>query len=1223
MRKKDTLYSVTKWNMPLFMPRKDSLFGLGGGMDDTNFNTQALYQQAASYNPYQGFYDINNNPTVNDIWSSPYPQYENIGETLYRQHQMDTGNFNYTVSPDALAKSKAISQGITNKAKPIKKSTHKTSTGNSINWGNVGKTAAGIASLIPENEMTIGDTTFKRGLWDAADPTSYLANGRESDTGNALSDLGVAITKGSLASGQWYGALLGAGLKIAGSIANAGWGIKGNKENIAKIEKSTDKANQIGNILGQASTNEDILALSGRMSNGSGITDWHDLYENGWFTNKGTKKGKELISKEKNALGYQNRALLDATSNVAKAYNNAILAHYSAYGGPLYNLAMNNNNDMGAIEYGFMSDYLASKKTKDQNQGVSGNLFAGMPGSMFADGGNIHIKPSHRGRLTELKARTGKTEEELYNDGNPAHKKMVVFARNARRWKHGMGGLLNLYAEDDAPLFAFGGNLNTHGSDFPTGLTHIDAGGTHEENPNQGVPMGVDPQGNPNLVEEGEVIYDDYVFSNRISLDEAARKNLGLKGKDELSYSNAAKKLEKIVNERPNDPISKETFKVQMGILREEQERQKNEMEIAKARDAFNALSPEEQVALMEQSGQQPNINAYGGNLFLNGGQEIINWNKAKQWLAKEFPNVDPSSVDNVARIMVQGKAYGDSFDPEKAFKKIVPTSYFSEGNIGKYLQAFKEAGISVDDAMSIVNKYNNVMHDVAQQEKWKTINNNLRKQYSEIPAQAKQNVAYEVPEYAPYADPNLYPGGASTYSKVNTAPEIYSEPSNTPAPEEVPPTVEPQVEESPLEQQIKQPVVTVPPVVTSPANVGGINPYAYYTAINDYNSPTGFTVGEKGIIDKENGYSKEYLDLVNTLGADDLKEWVKSHSDDLSYASFINNGNKIEGITDDQFRKGATDGKYGFMHHVASAILQDRLNQAAAQGNITPSSDTVPGAAPSTSPESTTPGQSPAPSSGNNSGTGTSTEEEIENPVPKNRWEGWRYAGLAGPVVGLGMMSAGIGKPNYKDLDAVIEASKEGPILAQYRPLGNYMRYTPMDIYAAQAKMNAQARATDRALMNGINPGRYAGLIASGYNSQLASGELFRQALAYNNEQRQRVAEFNRGTDQANADAAMRTSQFNADAINRDRQYRNSLAMNVAQQKLEGDASWYNSLYGNVNQLFKGASELGRENALWNMISALGADTVNFGDSNTGNLYLDKNNRKRKNKNSGTTTIG
>lgn len=48
----------------------------------------------------------------------------------------------------------------------------------------------------------------------------------------------------------------------------------------------------------------------------------------------------------------------------------------------------------------------------------------------------IYIKPSNRGKLTELKKRTGKSEEELYNDGNPAHKKMVVFARNARKWKH-------------------------------------------------------------------------------------------------------------------------------------------------------------------------------------------------------------------------------------------------------------------------------------------------------------------------------------------------------------------------------------------------------------------------------------------------------------------------------------------------------------------------------------------------------------------------------------------------------------------------------------------------------------------------------------------------------------------------------------------------------------------------------------------------------------------
>lgn len=61
----------------------------------------------------------------------------------------------------------------------------------------------------------------------------------------------------------------------------------------------------------------------------------------------------------------------------------------------------------------------------------------------YARGGKIHIKPSHRGRLTELKKRTGKSEAELYRTGSPATRKMITFARNARKWKHGLGG--NLY----------------------------------------------------------------------------------------------------------------------------------------------------------------------------------------------------------------------------------------------------------------------------------------------------------------------------------------------------------------------------------------------------------------------------------------------------------------------------------------------------------------------------------------------------------------------------------------------------------------------------------------------------------------------------------------------------------------------------------------------------------------------------------------------------------
>lgn len=91
----------------------------------------------------------------------------------------------------------------------------------------------------------------------------------------------------------------------------------------------------------------------------------------------------------------------------------------------------------------------------------------------FAEGGSIHIKPSHRGRLTELKERTGKTEAELYNDGNPAHKKMVVFARNARGWKHELGG----------NLFGDGGNTENHNSGMTGMMKAALATAAHFGNP--------------------------------------------------------------------------------------------------------------------------------------------------------------------------------------------------------------------------------------------------------------------------------------------------------------------------------------------------------------------------------------------------------------------------------------------------------------------------------------------------------------------------------------------------------------------------------------------------------------------------------------------------------------------------------------------------------------------------------------------------------------------
>lgn len=50
--------------------------------------------------------------------------------------------------------------------------------------------------------------------------------------------------------------------------------------------------------------------------------------------------------------------------------------------------------------------------------------------------GGIYIKPSHRGRLTALKERTGHSTTWFKENGTPAQKKMATFALNAAKWKH-------------------------------------------------------------------------------------------------------------------------------------------------------------------------------------------------------------------------------------------------------------------------------------------------------------------------------------------------------------------------------------------------------------------------------------------------------------------------------------------------------------------------------------------------------------------------------------------------------------------------------------------------------------------------------------------------------------------------------------------------------------------------------------------------------------------
>ena len=119
---------------------------------------------------------------------------------------------------------------------------------------------------------------------------------------------------------------------------------------------------------------------------------------------------------------------------------------------------------------------------------------------------------------------------------------------------------------------AFGGWNNTHGGDFSNGVIQINSGGLHSTNPYEGVQMGVDNQGIPNLVEEGEVIFNDYVFSNRLTVPNAVREKYKLRGNKELTFADAAKQMQKESEERPNDPISKRGLLSSMSRLQQAQE---------------------------------------------------------------------------------------------------------------------------------------------------------------------------------------------------------------------------------------------------------------------------------------------------------------------------------------------------------------------------------------------------------------------------------------------------------------------------------------------------------------------------------------------------------------------------------------------------------------------------------------------------------------------------
>lgn len=154
--------------------------------------------------------------------------------------------------------------------------------------------------------------------------------------------------------------------------------------------------------------------------------------------------------------------------------------------------------------------------------------------------------------------------------------------------------------------------FDTNGGHYePLGYMRVNAGGSHEENPNGGVQVGMDEEGTPNLLEEGEPVYNDYVYSDNITADEEILKkhNVPTKYAGKL-YSKIADSYVDEAAEMPIDPIANNGLNAMLVRLADAQEEQKEIQKQQELEEELANLSPEEleelEAILSEQNAAMP-----------------------------------------------------------------------------------------------------------------------------------------------------------------------------------------------------------------------------------------------------------------------------------------------------------------------------------------------------------------------------------------------------------------------------------------------------------------------------------------------------------------------------------------------------------------------------------------------------------------------------------------
>ena len=391
--------------------------------------------------------------------------------------------------------------------------------------------------------------------------------------GNTLSAVGSGAMAGASVGGPW-GAVAGAAIGLGGSLA----GIFTGKNKAKRKARFLNQASKVAN--NTAVDNYDFQVDEVMQDNARDAMKYAYAAEGGPINIKKKNRGKFTESANRAGMGVQEYArhilankdkyssTLVKRANFAR--NAASWKH--AKGGPIKNIPFEDWYKTVPID---RNDTTSYNLRRAYELAPFNELEAWRTSSVKAlNSGKNHLRSVYlnpdTGIYEFMKSKNHPTlhfETDWYNSNDP---EAIKFRNN---YNLDMNGDYYKYVPKKK---AFGGELNTHGGDFSNGVTFINNGGTHEQNPFEGVPMGVAPDGKPNLVQEGEVLYNDYIFSNRLhpTDKELKESNLPKKYKGH-TFALIAEDMSKESAERPNDPISKRGLEASLGKLASLQEEQR------------------------------------------------------------------------------------------------------------------------------------------------------------------------------------------------------------------------------------------------------------------------------------------------------------------------------------------------------------------------------------------------------------------------------------------------------------------------------------------------------------------------------------------------------------------------------------------------------------------------------------------------------------------------